>query len=116
MLCLQEPALLRLCTARSRAAGSRPTVRGVTTRCGVRVAVGWYTVVMNADYQAYLLRLHRRKESSMWRATLENAHTGEILQFGSHMDLLLHLFEMLRDDSGRPQHSKQSLFSHTDSK
>lgn len=84
-------------------------------RCIIGVVFKGYSVLMDENYQAFLLRLHRRKESAQWRASLENAHTGEILQFGSHTDLLLHLFQLLSDDSGRSLDSQQSPFNHTDS-
>ena len=57
---------------------------------------------MNGDYHAFLLRLQRRKDGVSWRATLEDAQTGEILRFGSQMELLLHLFQLLSIDPNPP--------------
>jgi hypothetical protein len=53
---------------------------------------------MTDDYQAYMIRLQRRKESAGWRVTLENAHTGEILRFRSRLDLMHHLFQLMTND------------------
>lgn len=57
---------------------------------------------MKDDYQAYLLRLYRRQARSEWRATLENAQTGEKLHFGSYTELFLFLLQIMNDDSGQP--------------
>ncbi len=48
-------------------------------------------------YQSYLLRLWQIEKNTStcgdWRASLENPHTGEVLNFSS----LEHLFEFLAD-------------------
>ena len=46
---------------------------------------------MDAEYQAYLLRMHRDSGQSEWRVSLENAHTGECLRFANERDLLRYL-------------------------
>ena len=57
---------------------------------------------MKNDYQAYLVCFQRRSEANTWRATLENAHSSEVVQFASEKELLLFLLCRL---SGR--HDKQ---------
>ena len=49
-------------------------------------------------HQAYLLRLKRSQEQTVWRATLENAYTGELLHFATEHELLRYLFQVLRND------------------
>lgn len=39
------------------------------------------------DYHAFLLRLQRGHQDLHWRVTLENAHTKEVLNFGSEREL-----------------------------
>ena len=51
---------------------------------------------MNNDYQAYLVWFQRQQDSSSWRATLENAHTQEVIQFASERELLLFLLRRLQ--------------------
>jgi len=49
------------------------------------------------DYLAYLLRLWRTKgEEAVWRASLEDPHTGERLGFAS----LDELFTFLKEQAG----------------
>ena len=47
------------------------------------------------EYMAYLLRLWREKQDGSWRATLENAHTGELLRFANQNDMLRYLMQVL---------------------
>ena len=51
---------------------------------------------MDKDYQAYLVRFQRQQDGSHWRATLENAHTQEVIQFASERELLLFLLQRLQ--------------------
>ncbi|MCA9967528.1 MAG: hypothetical protein KC423_24935 [Anaerolineales bacterium] len=50
---------------------------------------------MNNDYQAYLIRFRRCPEANTWRATLENAHSREVIQFATEKELLLFLLQRL---------------------
>jgi len=50
---------------------------------------------MRAQYQAYLLRLRRSQGQTYWRATLENAHTGELLRFANEREMLRYLMQIL---------------------
>ena len=43
---------------------------------------------MSEDYQAFLLRLQHVSSASRWRASLENAHTGEVFHFASERELI----------------------------
>ena len=52
------------------------------------------------DYHAYLLRIWREEPAAPWRATLENAHTGERCSFAS-IDLLF-LFLNQQTQADRP--------------
>lgn len=56
---------------------------------------------MDANYRAYLLRFQREGTQPNWRATLENAHTGETLQFSSEKKLLLYLIRTLRENNAQ---------------
>ena len=51
---------------------------------------------MENNYQAYLVRFQRLEDSGHWRATLENAHTQEVIQFASERELLLFLLRRLQ--------------------
>jgi hypothetical protein len=51
---------------------------------------------MDKDYQAYLVRFQRQQGSETWRATLENAHTQEIIQFATERELVLFLLQRLQ--------------------
>lgn len=64
---------------------------------------------MKNDYQAYLVRFQRRYETNTWRATLENAHSSEVVQFASEKELLLFLLCRL---SG--YHNEQPGDDHSD--
>ena len=53
-----------------------------------------------------MLRLQRSDHTDPWRATLENAHTGEVLRFANEMALLQHLFLALNqpgEENGKKQ-------------
>lgn len=59
---------------------------------------------MKTEYQAYLLRLQRSRGSDSWRATLQNADTGELLRFANERDMVRYLLQTLAirpDDPGR---------------
>ncbi len=46
-----------------------------------------------------MLRLQRSDTADPWRATLENAHTGEVMRFSNETKLLQHLFLKLSQQS-----------------
>lgn len=50
---------------------------------------------MSTEYQAYLLRLRRSQGSDYWRATLQNAYTGEVVRFANEREMLRYLLEVL---------------------
>ncbi len=53
-----------------------------------------------------MLRLRRSDHADHWRATLENAATGEVLRFANEADLLRHLFFVLgQQRAPRQEHS-----------
>jgi hypothetical protein len=54
------------------------------------------------DYHAYLLRIWREEPAAPWRATLENAHTGERCNFATIE--LLFLFLDQQTQTERPPH------------
>jgi hypothetical protein len=58
------------------------------------------------DYEAYLLRLWRvhSEGKAAWRASVENAHTGERKGF-TNLD---HLFDFLRQQTGASPDSDES--------
>ena len=43
------------------------------------------------DYQAYLLRLWREDETSPWRASLQEARAGQLLNFASVAQLIAYI-------------------------
>lgn len=51
---------------------------------------------MKESYQAYLLRLQRGPGSAQWRVTVQNAHTGEVLRFGSEREMFRFLWLALK--------------------
>ena len=51
------------------------------------------------QYQAYLLRLERGKGQQGWRATLTNAHSGDVQRFATERDLICYLLQSLRTDT-----------------
>ena len=50
---------------------------------------------MDGEYQAFLLRLQRGQGQTQWRATMQNAQTGEILHFATERELLRYLMQVL---------------------
>jgi hypothetical protein len=59
------------------------------------------------DYEAYLLRLWRvhSEGKTAWRASVENAHTGERKGFTN----LEHLFDFLRQQTDASSDSDESV-------
>jgi hypothetical protein len=60
---------------------------------------------VSTEYQAYLLRLQRSRGSDSWRATLQNADTGELLRFANEREMVRYLLQALAiapDDPERP--------------
>ena len=53
---------------------------------------------MSKNYQAYLVRFQRSPQAVTWRATLENAHSPEVVQFATERELLLFLLHRLQDE------------------
>lgn len=68
-------------------------------------------MVMEEDYRAYLLRFRRREGSASWLASLENAHTGEVLRFATERDLIVYLYQILSQSlispTTKPIHHKE---------
>ncbi len=58
---------------------------------------------MDNNYQAFLLRLQRYQSTNHWRASLENAHTGEILHFTTEKELLIYLHKILKSNGDQNQ-------------
>ena len=50
---------------------------------------------MKSIYRAYLLRLHRELNQTDWRATLENANTGEFIRFANEREMIHYLMKVL---------------------
>ena len=50
---------------------------------------------MDGEYLAFLLRLQRGQGQTQWRATIQNAQTGEILRFATERELLRYLLNIL---------------------
>jgi hypothetical protein len=50
---------------------------------------------MGGEYLAFLLRLQRGQGQPQWRATLQNAQTGETLRFATERELLRYLMQIL---------------------
>jgi hypothetical protein len=50
---------------------------------------------MSGEYLAFLLRLQRGQGQTQWRATMQNAQTGEILRFPTERELLRYLMQVL---------------------
>lgn len=50
---------------------------------------------MKKSYQAYLIRLQRSAGSAQWRASLQNAQTGEVVRFGSEREMFRYLWQAL---------------------
>ena len=51
------------------------------------------------QYKAFLLRLQRDEGHSQWRATIENAQTGERLRFANQNQMLRYLLNDLTETS-----------------
>ena len=51
------------------------------------------------QYKAFLLRLQRNEGQPQWRATIENAQTGERLRFADQNQMLRYLLNDLTDTS-----------------
>ena len=49
-------------------------------------------------YKAFLLRLQKDEGHSQWRATIENAQTGEQLRFANQNQMLRYLFNDLAEE------------------
>ncbi len=49
------------------------------------------------QYKSFLVRLQRDEGHPLWRATLENAQTGERLRFADQMQMLRYLLNELAD-------------------
>ena len=56
---------------------------------------------MSTEYKAYLLRLRRDEREYVWRATLEDAHTGELLRFATQNEMLRYLLQKLAEPTSR---------------
>ena len=50
---------------------------------------------MGSEYLAFLLRLQRGQGQTQWRATMQNAQTGEIFRFTTERELLRYLMQVL---------------------
>ena len=50
---------------------------------------------MGGEYLAFLLRLQRGQGQTEWRASMQNAKTGEILRFATERELLRYLMQVL---------------------
>lgn len=50
---------------------------------------------MRTYYKAYLLRLQRIPGQPHWRATLENAHSAELIRFANERELFRYLIQVL---------------------
>jgi hypothetical protein len=67
---------------------------------------------VNSQYLAYLIRLQRAEGRADWRATLENVHTHETLNFVTERELLAYLLQIL---SERPSSSNTNPNSDNES-
>lgn len=63
---------------------------------------------MKSTYRAYLLRLHREPNQNHWRASLENAHTGEFLRFANEREMIHYLMKVLTIESCEPNARAES--------
>ena len=50
------------------------------------------------QYKAFLLRLQRNEGQPQWRATIENAQTGERIRFADQNQMLRYLLKDLEHD------------------
>ena len=62
------------------------------------ITFGSYTIGMNGNYLAFLVRFQRREGSSQWYATLENAHTHELFRFATARELFIYLSKILFEE------------------
>ena len=58
------------------------------------------------QYKAFLLRLQRDEGHSQWRATIENAQTGERLRFANQNQMLRYLLNDLAEPPSVVDHLK----------
>ena len=56
-----------------------------------------YTMKVDKNHRAYLIRFKRREAQTGWRATLENVHTRESLSFATERELLVYLLQTLSE-------------------
>jgi len=56
------------------------------------------------NYYSYLLRLWRENEAAPWRASLEDAHTGERRSFSDAAKLLVFLREQMQSEPIQEAH------------
>ncbi len=56
-------------------------------------------------YQAYLVRFQRGEKQPHWRATLQNAQTGEIIRFATESQLIHFLLDSLKHEPLEPHKS-----------
>ena len=64
---------------------------------------------VSAEYKSYLLRLQRNQVNEHWRASLQNAQTGELLHFANERELLRYLLQVLL-----PQPTNMDLLTNLD--
>lgn len=50
---------------------------------------------MATKQRAFLLRLQRSEGSNSWRASLQDAYTGEVVRFGNEREMLRYLLRIL---------------------
>jgi hypothetical protein len=50
---------------------------------------------VSAEYRSFLLRLQRSQPHEHWRATLQNAQSGETLRFATEREMLAYLLQLL---------------------
>lgn len=55
-------------------------------------------------YKAFLLRLRRDEGRAQWRATIENAQTGEQLRFANQNQMLRYLLNDLSENPSAADH------------
>jgi hypothetical protein len=63
---------------------------------------------MKSIYRAYLLRLHRELNQTDWRATLENANTGEFIRFANEREMIHYLMKVLIVEPSDPNAKTES--------
>ncbi|MCA9998488.1 MAG: hypothetical protein KDE09_09400 [Anaerolineales bacterium] len=59
------------------------------------------------QYKAFLLRLQRDEGHPNWRATIENAQTGETLRFANQNQMLRYLLNDLEPGDRSPNNANQ---------